>query len=88
MLINIYGTVFLYIFFTPEVMSYLRCLCIVVSNTYCFVHCIVSGDNKVFVCYLFVILRLLYPMLPVFLDCPFLIALLVFASVCLFSYIL
>ena len=43
-------------------MSYLRCLCIVVSNTYCVV-------------FLFAFLPLLYPMLPVSLDCPFLIAL-------------
>jgi hypothetical protein len=48
-----------------RLMSYLRylcvCLCIVVSNTY----------HVVFFC--FACLRLVYPMLPVSLDCPFLL---------------
>ena len=51
-------------------MFYLRYLClrIVVSNTYCVV--------LYFVC-----LRFVYPMLPVSLDCPFLIAPPVFSGV-------
>ena len=44
------------------------CLCIVVSNTYCVV-------------FFFVFLLLVYPMLPVLLDCPFFIALSVFSCV-------
>jgi hypothetical protein len=47
--------------FVGWLMSYLRYLCclrIVVSNTYCVVFC-------------FVCLHLVYPMLPVSLDCPF-----------------
>jgi len=56
-----------------RLMSYLRylcvCLCIVVSNTY----------YVVFFC--FSCLRLVYPMLPVSLDCPFFIALSVFSNV-------
>jgi hypothetical protein len=44
-------------------MSYLRYLCIVVSNTYCAVF---------FVLFVFV-LSFVYPMLPVSLGCPFLI---------------
>jgi hypothetical protein len=42
------------------------CLCIIVSNTYCFC---------------FVFLCLMYPMMLVSLDCPFLIAPSVFANV-------
>ena len=49
-------------------MSYLWYLCIVVSNTYCVV-------SLVF------FLLLVYPMLPVSLDCSFLIALSVFSNV-------
>jgi hypothetical protein len=49
-------------------MSYLCYLCIVVSNTYCVV-------SLVF------FLLLVYPMLPVSLDCSFLIALSVFSNV-------
>ena len=51
-------------------MSYLRYLCIVVSmsNTY----------NVL--CFCFVFLRLVYPMLPISLDCPFLIAPSVFST--------
>ena len=49
-------------------MSYLRALCLVVSNTYS-------------VCFCFVCLRLMYPMLLVSLDCPLLVAPLVFSNV-------
>ena len=50
--------------------SYRMCVClrIVVSNTYC-------------LCFCFVFLRLLYPMMEVSLSCPFLIAPSVFSNV-------
>ena len=54
-------------------MSYLHVICVyvrvVVSNTYC----------VVFFCFVF--LRFVYPLLPVSLDCPFLISPLVFSNV-------
>jgi hypothetical protein len=52
--------------FVGVLVSYLRCLRIVVSNTYCFC---------------FVFLRRVYLMLPVSLVCPFLIAPSVFSNV-------
>ena len=51
-------------------MSYLRCL-------YLFAY----SDAQHIVCFCFVFLRLVYPMLPVSLDCPFLIAPSVFSGV-------
>jgi len=39
------------------------CLCSVVSNTYCVV-----------LCFCFVCLRLVFPLLPISLDCPVMIA--------------
>jgi hypothetical protein len=64
-------------------------LYIVVSNTYCvvfllylslscFLYIVVSNTCCVFGCCL---LRRLYPMLPLYLDCPFLIAPLVLSNV-------
>ena len=49
---------------------YVICVClrIVVSNTHCVVFC-------------FVCLRFVYPMLPISLDCPFLIASSIFSNV-------
>ena len=52
-------------------MSYLRYLCF-------FVH---SGVQHIVLCFCFVFLRLVYPMLPVSLDCPFLIATLVISNI-------
>jgi hypothetical protein len=56
-------------------MSYLRCcvyLCIVVSNTYCIVFLLCFCSSC----------RLVYPILSVSLDCPFVIAPSVFSNVC------
>jgi hypothetical protein len=53
-------------------------LCFVVSNTYCFVFCCVQHILR---CVLFGFLRLVYPVLPVSLDCPLLLAPLVFSNV-------
>ena len=49
--------------FTSGCLSYFRCLRVVLSDTY------------IVLCFCFVFLLLMYPMLPVSLDCPFLIAL-------------
>ena len=49
------------------------CLLIVVSNTYCVMFC-------------FIFLRLVYPMLPFSLDCPFMTAPSVFSKVCFTLY--
>ena len=54
-------------------MSYLRCLCLF---AYSGIHLILC----------FVFLRLVYPMLPVSLDCPFLIAPSIFSNVYLLQY--
>ena len=57
-------------------MSYLRYLCL-------FVH---SGVQHILCCvFVFYCLRLVYPMLPVSLDCPFLIAPSVFSNVYLLT---
>ena len=64
----VYGYVYLYLQLFVGLVSYLRYLCIVVSNTY----------NVL--CFCFVLLRLVYPMLPISLDCPFLIAPSVFCT--------
>jgi hypothetical protein len=57
---------------THVLFTYVICVCLrtVLSNTYCFV-----------LCFCFVLLRLVYPMLPVSLDCHFLIAPSVFSNV-------
>jgi hypothetical protein len=61
-----------YMCFCLRLTSYLRCLCL-------FVH---SGVQRTLCCALFVFcLRLVYPVLPVSLDCPFLIPTSVFSSV-------
>ena len=61
-------------------MSYLRYLCLLVhSSVQCILCCVVA---------LFVsVLCLVYPMLPVLLDCPFLIAPLVFSNVYLVVFV-
>jgi len=57
-------------------MSYLRYLCL-------FVH---SGVHLIVLCFCFVFLRLVYPMFPVSLNCPFLIAPSVFSNVYLLDF--
>jgi hypothetical protein len=57
-------------------MSYLRYFCLF---TYCGV------QHLLWFCFVFVCFRLVYPMLPVSLDCPFLIAPSVFSNVYLES---
>ena len=52
---------------------YVICVCLHYSVYWCPTHIVL--------CFYFVCLRLVYPMLPVFLDCPFLIALSVFSNV-------
>jgi hypothetical protein len=52
-------------------MSYLRYLCL-------FAH---GGVQHILLCFLFVCLRVVCPMLPVSMDCPFLIAPSVFSNV-------
>ena len=56
-----------YVYFGKRVYVICVCLRIVVFNTYC-------------VCFCFCFLHLVYPMLPVSLDCPFCIALSVFSN--------
>ena len=55
-------------------MSYLRSLCLFAYN-----------DVKRILCCVFVYLRFVYPMLPVSLNCPFLIALSVFSGLSIFD---
>ena len=52
-------------------MSYLRYLCLFAY----------SGVQRIVFCALLVCLRLVYPLLPVSMDCPFLIAPSVFSNV-------
>ena len=76
------GSVLL-IFLGFFVLSYyvsLRSEFLVVMHTICVCLRIVVSNTFV-LCFCFVFLRLLYPLLPVSLDCPFLIALSVFSNV-------
>ena len=57
-------------------MSYLRYLCLLAYS---------GVLTNIELCFWLVFLRHVYPMLPVFLDCPFLIAPSVFSNVYLYS---
>ena len=80
--------------FVGVLMSYLRYLCLfgssfppvvcrsthVLFTLFLFV-CVQWCPIHIVLCFSFACLRLVYPVLPIFLDCPFLIALSVFSNV-------